>query len=169
MDSATASLTRITRKEAKALGLTRYFTGKPCKRGHVCERYMGNSTCAECHRELIAANPEANRKRVLIWQKARPDKVSAKGKRSYAANLEKQRLRSRWKRAANIEALREYGRDFMRAHRLTDKTLIEIAQLNGLLEKGASRQEQQIFLRAFKTVEKQTNEEFEEWMKSIMA
>jgi hypothetical protein len=28
----------ISRKEAKAAGLTRYFTGKPCKRGHVVER-----------------------------------------------------------------------------------------------------------------------------------
>jgi hypothetical protein len=31
----------------KALGQT-YFTGKPCKRGHVAERYSVNQTCVEC-------------------------------------------------------------------------------------------------------------------------
>lgn len=35
----------ITRKEAKELGLKRYFTGKPCKRGNVSERYVPNKMC----------------------------------------------------------------------------------------------------------------------------
>jgi hypothetical protein len=39
----------ITRQEAKSLGLTRYFTGKPCKYGHVCERYSKNGRCFECN------------------------------------------------------------------------------------------------------------------------
>jgi hypothetical protein len=30
----------ISRAEAKARGLTRYFTGKPCKYGHIAERYV---------------------------------------------------------------------------------------------------------------------------------
>ena len=38
----------ITRKEAKAAGLQRYFTGKPCKRGHVSERLTAGGTCQEC-------------------------------------------------------------------------------------------------------------------------
>ena len=38
----------ISRAEALALGLTRYFTGKECKYGHVAERYVGGRciTCA---------------------------------------------------------------------------------------------------------------------------
>lgn len=38
----------ISCKDAKAKGLTRYFTGKPCKRGHVAERYTRTSNCLQC-------------------------------------------------------------------------------------------------------------------------
>ena len=41
-----------SKSEAKKLGLKYYFTGKPCKYGHVAERRVCNSTCKECH--LIA-------------------------------------------------------------------------------------------------------------------
>ena len=38
----------ISRKEALAKGLKRYFTGKPCKRfGHICERTVAGK-CTEC-------------------------------------------------------------------------------------------------------------------------
>jgi hypothetical protein len=38
----------ILRKEAKELGLKRYFTGKECKWGHVDERRTHNGECVEC-------------------------------------------------------------------------------------------------------------------------
>jgi len=38
----------ISRKEARALGLTRYFTGKPCSRGHVEERFVSSRLCLKC-------------------------------------------------------------------------------------------------------------------------
>lgn len=28
-----------------------YFTGKPCKRGHISERYMASKGCVECTKE----------------------------------------------------------------------------------------------------------------------
>lgn len=40
--------TIITRNYAKANSLTRYFTGKPCRRGHVCERFTSNGACVRC-------------------------------------------------------------------------------------------------------------------------
>lgn len=40
----------ITRAEAKAAGLSRYFTGKPCKHGHVAEHQIGGS-CVVCARK----------------------------------------------------------------------------------------------------------------------
>ena len=40
----------ITRADAIAKGLKRYFTGLPCKRGHVCERVVSTKTCVECKR-----------------------------------------------------------------------------------------------------------------------
>ena len=40
----------ITRKEALAQGLTHYFTGKPCKRGHVAKRFAKRGLCMDCNR-----------------------------------------------------------------------------------------------------------------------
>ena len=45
----------ITRQNAILQGLARYFTGKPCSKGHVAERYTGNKTCCVC------ANAAANK------------------------------------------------------------------------------------------------------------
>jgi len=38
------------RTEAIALGLPRYFTGKPCKHGHIRERRANDGKCVECSR-----------------------------------------------------------------------------------------------------------------------
>jgi len=43
----TDDLLKMTRAEAKAAGLTRYFTGRPCRRGHVAERDI-DGNCVEC-------------------------------------------------------------------------------------------------------------------------
>ena len=41
--------TIISKKEAKIKGLKRFFTGEPCPRGHVNERYVGGSSpCISC-------------------------------------------------------------------------------------------------------------------------
>lgn len=38
----------ITRADAKARGLKRYFTGRACKHGHVAERITSGGSCYEC-------------------------------------------------------------------------------------------------------------------------
>jgi hypothetical protein len=35
-------------KAARERGLPRYFTGKPCKLGHVAERFSSNGECVVC-------------------------------------------------------------------------------------------------------------------------
>ena len=37
-----------TKTEASVAGLTKFFTGTPCKRGHISERYTSTGACAEC-------------------------------------------------------------------------------------------------------------------------
>jgi hypothetical protein len=68
----------ITRSEAKAAGLTKYFTGKPCKRGHICERYM-NGGCSECShargRASYARNLAQRLVRAAVWREANPIKA----------------------------------------------------------------------------------------------
>lgn len=41
----------ITRKQAKALGQSVYYTGKPCKRGHDSARSVSNHGCLACMRD----------------------------------------------------------------------------------------------------------------------
>lgn len=47
---------------AKESGLTWYFTGKPCKHGHIAKRQLVNGTCFECvsvyHKERRKSDPE---------------------------------------------------------------------------------------------------------------
>jgi hypothetical protein len=38
----------ITRNEAKQCNLKYFFTGNPCKHGHVCVRHTSNYDCSEC-------------------------------------------------------------------------------------------------------------------------
>lgn len=40
----------ISRANAKELGLRRYFTGEPCRHGHLSERYVACGRCVECDR-----------------------------------------------------------------------------------------------------------------------
>lgn len=42
----------ISRKEAIARGLNKYFTGKPCINGHVSERYVRGYQCIKCYQEI---------------------------------------------------------------------------------------------------------------------
>lgn len=50
----------ISRKEAQALGLKRYFTGKPCGKGHIAERYVSDTACLQCHRDKHAKRRQKN-------------------------------------------------------------------------------------------------------------
>lgn len=43
-----------TRKEALSSGAVRYFTGKPCKNGHIDERTAVKGMCCQCQRETAA-------------------------------------------------------------------------------------------------------------------
>jgi len=42
---------QVTLKEARELGLKRYYTGKPCKNGHTCERQTSDRQCVDCKSE----------------------------------------------------------------------------------------------------------------------
>ena len=68
-----------TRKEAKAVGATHYFTGKPCSRGHVAPRKT-KGCCVECMREDWATD---NAKRA---EKPKTEAAKATGRRYYERN-----------------------------------------------------------------------------------
>lgn len=62
----------ISRKDAKDAGLTRYFTGKTCSRGHIDEYLTSCAHCCTCHRldnrKRDKENPERCRKKAKKWR-----------------------------------------------------------------------------------------------------
>jgi 5-methylcytosine-specific restriction endonuclease McrA len=90
----------VNRADAKASGITHYFTGRPCKHGHIDQRQVCNWDCVECVRIRNSLwrheNPERireldidwcnkNRKKKLnhckTWRDSNPDKI-----RQYSLN-----------------------------------------------------------------------------------
>lgn len=47
----------ISRKEAKVKGLTKYYTGEPCKRGHIVPRWTATYGCVICTLITRKENP----------------------------------------------------------------------------------------------------------------
>lgn len=92
----------ISREAAKAQGLKRYFTGEPCRNGHVAERYVCDTRCVECEREQKRKRRAAN----PAWFQE-----------YYAGNAERKRRQSRERRAANPDRLRERAREYYAANR----------------------------------------------------
>jgi hypothetical protein len=118
----------ISRDEAKALDLKRYFTGKPCRHGHIAERNVRSGRCLECFREYQqeyqharrAANlekvrerereaarkhrtvdPEGYRSQQAAWRAANKEKIAAYKRQWYLKNKRKVRSQQAAWRAAN--------------------------------------------------------------------
>src|SRR4029077_9985173 len=60
---------KISKETAVRLGLKRYFTGVPCKNGHICERRIrkgGRSECVECHLLTLQRQKARDPERFLL-------------------------------------------------------------------------------------------------------
>lgn len=77
----------ICRAKARARGLKRYFTGKPCKQGHVAERRAIGGGCIEC--EHTPARRAATAARSREWYDNNKEKAAARQKIYVAENKEK--------------------------------------------------------------------------------
>ena len=94
----------VTRKEAVAQGLTRYFTGKPCKYGHVTERLVSNRKCVACAqaatKQWMAENPEKrleNRREYRVAYRAKNgERLRAQDRAYHAQNEVKTARRKRY-------------------------------------------------------------------------
>ena len=68
--------------QAKAAGSRIYFTGKPCKYGHIAHRIARNKECYECSK--------ARRDK---WKKENPDRMNDMKRQWDARNCERERAR----------------------------------------------------------------------------
>jgi hypothetical protein len=88
-----------SRAEAKSIGAKYYFTGLPCKHGHVAIRQTSNGNCKECDLPRVRAN-------VLAWR-AKQDPAWL---RAFDAK------RARVTRANNPEAVKATRKRFRQRH-----------------------------------------------------
>lgn len=104
----------LTRAEAKARALKRLFTGRPCRRGHICERVVSSYECVECsadrNKKWVAENPEyMTGYRQQYWRK---NIEGLKAKQAVRAAKDRDRLLI--KRRANAEELRRKIREWQK-------------------------------------------------------
>lgn len=69
----------ISRKQAKELNLKRYFTGIPCKNGHISERVISGD-CIMCNTTRYSSFSNSNKDRLKSKQKAYREVHKAKRK-----------------------------------------------------------------------------------------
>lgn len=97
----------ITRKQAKEQGLTHYFTGKPCKHGHVAKRLVAGG-CVECRTRLSREQEDRRRARRAI-DPAFDEAIKAKQRRA-SANFTRNNPQRRKELRDNWEAVPENRR-----------------------------------------------------------
>jgi 5-methylcytosine-specific restriction endonuclease McrA len=134
----------VTRQEAKALGLKRYWTGTPCKHGHVAERATVNGVCVACMVDIEArhraahpekfrekwrryeqnASPErraAHRVADKKWRDANKERVAEKVRAWGAANPERKLEHTRQWRSRNLEKKQAQVREWRDANRHSEE------------------------------------------------
>ena len=89
----------ITLDEARALGQRWYFTGEPCRNGHVAKRSVSNRYCRQCE------NAKRSRQR-----QRDPETVRAKDRASHGKRRDRRNAQSRASHARHREKRREYDR-----------------------------------------------------------
>lgn len=107
----------MTRNEAKAAGLKRYFTGNPCSRGHICERFVSTHSCVECvqlHKAEYRSKPENKIKELEYksrYRKENKEKISEYSSRYWHEN-QKAKDSSRKYKEEHKDEISKYNRDY---------------------------------------------------------
>lgn len=84
------------REQATSLGLKRFFTGNPCKNGHISERFTKDGKCVECNRLACRARHH---------RRVHSDQSRLERSLSYAETLKKARIRR------EVQALKRISRN----------------------------------------------------------
>lgn len=108
----------ISRKEAIERGLTRYFTGKPCKYGHLSERNVTWAGCLECAkmnaRKSREENPHIHRAAEIKWRTANREKRRLIGRKWREKNPSKIKA---YEKSRDQEKKREASRRYEERHK----------------------------------------------------
>ena len=104
----------ITRKEALKRKLVRYFTGKPCVRGHISERTAIKGMCCQCQRETMSKwwkegkswlqqDKSRATEAVRKWAKNNPEKKAIKNKKWRNENRTAHNIHAANRRAIKLQ------------------------------------------------------------------
>lgn len=98
----------ITRDEARAKGLKRFFTGLPCIRNHISERYVSVGSCCECSKGYFKKwydlHPEFFAEKAVRQRQADPEMYKRLYDEWVAANYERKLTHNRNRRAKLLNA-----------------------------------------------------------------
>lgn len=134
--------------------MTRYFTGKPCKKGHVSERLISNRSCITClnvqNKKYYDLNPEKAIQKTQRWyfrdheKHKEAKRLHMRENKDYYNVLRNHRKRGKTERTPNWltdEMRREILNVYSEAQRLTKLTGIEfhvdhVIPLHGTIVSG---------------------------------
>lgn len=100
-----------TRKEARDTYSEFYFTGKPCKHGHLAPRITKRGQCVECRK--VEWQVENERRKTLPKSEA----AKAAGRRYYEKNRELTLLRAKISAERNVETVRVTKREWKKRNK----------------------------------------------------
>ncbi len=93
-------MTIISKEDAKLAGLTAYFTGVPCLRGHLSHRNLKSTACLKCSSENMrkrrSDKPEENKEKCRKWYAKNREYANNKAKEWIENNRE--RYYARWQK-----------------------------------------------------------------------
>ena len=114
----------VSYKEAVALGLPKYFTGKPCSRGHVSERRVSGRCCVICASKIA-----------IDWAKNNKERSNEIIKNWNKNNREKEALRAKEWRKNNPETHKRMVRKWREKNKVYYKSYMAIVANNRRLAK----------------------------------
>lgn len=112
---------------AKTNKVIRYFTGRPCNKGHVCERLVSDRSCVECNRLKAQAKRDAMttdetyahgvkygylKKNWLLTEKGRISRQQT-GQKYYINNLEKLAI---YRKEYNLKTNNFHSKQWKKTH-----------------------------------------------------
>lgn len=110
-----------SRSEAISMGINRYFTGKPCKHGHISLRAISNSGCTKCISLMF--KEKYKRERDVILERMRvkyiddPEKFKNRAKEWEYKNPWSGKVRQSRHRAKNREVLNKKWREYYKVNK----------------------------------------------------
>ena len=127
----------VSKKEAAEKGLISYYTGKPCKHGHLSERYVNGGGCISCLKEKNKSpeykawresQKDSFREYSEVYRRENKESLKVSRKERYENNKDKVKHERSAYYSRNKHAIRERRRDYSAKYRQKNR--------EGLREKG---------------------------------